>query len=197
MRTFEYNNVKYNTCDEVYPPAEDTFLLVDNLEISETDEILEIGTGTGIISITASLKAKNVTSTDINPNAINCCKKNIELNKRNNITVLESDLFENINKKYDLILFNTPYLPVTEDEENDIYSKAWDGGVDGRKVIDKFIKEVPDYLKENGKIQIIQSSLSNNEKTLEYFNDVGFKAEITATEHQFFEDITLITATKL
>lgn len=192
-----YNGVEYNECDEVYPPAEDTFLLIDNLKVNEEDEALEIGAGTGLVSICASLKCKNVTSTDINPYAIKCIKCNVKLNKRENITIIESDLFENIPNRYDLILFNTPYLPVDEEEHiDDDYSKAWDGGEDGRLVIDKFIEEAPNYLKEDGRIQLVQSSFSDNEKTLEMFKKIGFKAEITALEHMFFEDITLITAFK-
>ena len=192
-----YNGIEYNECEEVYPPAEDTFLLIDNLIINDTDKVLEIGTGSGIVSISASLKCSEVTSTDINPHAIKCAESNIKLNNRENITVILSDLFENIEDKYDLILFNTPYLPVIEEEHvDDDYSKAWDGGESGREVIDKFIEQAPSYLKKGGRIQLVQSSLSDNEKTLKIFEKMGLKAEITAVEHIFFEDITLITAYK-
>lgn len=193
----KYNGIEYTECSEVYPPAEDTFLLIDNLMVESSDKVLEIGTGTGLVSISASFKCSEVTSTDINPYAIKCAKNNIKLNARDNITLIESDLFENINDQYDLILFNTPYLPVIEEEHvDDDYSKAWDGGENGREVIDKFIKEAPQYLKKDGKIQLVQSSFSDNEKTIEYFEKIGFEAEITASLHMFFEDITLITATR-
>lgn len=192
-----YGSVEYEECEEVYPPAEDTFLLIDNLIIDGSDSVLEIGTGTGLVSIYASFKCSYVTSTDINPYAIKCAEHNVKLNNRTNISVIHSDLFENINDEYDLILFNTPYLPVTEEEHiNDDYSKAWDGGENGREVIDKFLKEAPFYLKKDGKIQIIQSSLSDNDKSIEMLEKEGLKAEITAIEHVFFEDITLITAYK-
>jgi len=192
-----YNGVDYNECDEVYAPAEDTFLMIDNLIIKDSDHVLEIGTGSGLVAISASFNCREVTCTDINPYAIKCAENNIKLNDVENITVIKSDLFENIEECYDLILFNTPYLPVMEEEHvDDDYSKAWDGGESGREVIDKFIIQAPDYLKEGGKIQLVQSSLSDNEKTLEMFKELGFKAEITAVEHVFFEDITLITAYK-
>lgn len=192
-----YNGVEYNECDEVYPPAEDTFLLIDNLKIEEDYEVLEIGTGTGLVSIFASLNCKNVTSTDINPYAVKCATNNIKLNNRENVRVIKSDLFENIEDKYDLILFNTPYLPVIEEEHvDDDYSKAWDGGESGREVIDEFIKQAPSYLKENGIIQLVQSSLSDNDKSIEMLEKLGLNAEVTAIEHIFFEDITLITAYK-
>lgn len=192
-----YDGVEFNECEEVYPPAEDTFLLIDNLMVQSGYDVLEIGTGTGLVSICASLKCSSVTSTDINPYAIKCAEANIKLNNRDNITVIKSDLFDNINGKYDLILFNTPYLPVTDEEHiDDEYSKAWDGGENGREVIDKFLKQAPLYLKENGTIQLVQSSLSDNEKTIQTLKKLGLKAEITAIEHIFFEDITLITAYK-
>ncbi|RAP52324.1 MAG: methyltransferase [Methanosphaera sp. rholeuAM270] len=193
----KYADIDYNECDEVYPPAEDTFLLIDNLSIDATDDVLEIGTGSGLVSIFASLQCNTVTSTDINPHAIECARNNVELNNRTNIRIIESDLFENVTEKYDLILFNTPYLPVSmEEHSDDNYSKAWDGGESGREVIDRFIDEAPIYLKKNGRIQIVQSSLSDNEKTLSEFEKKGFEVEITAIEHVFFEDITLITAHK-
>lgn len=194
----KYKNIEYKECENVYPPAEDTFLLIDNLDVKKDDEVLEIGCGSGIVSIAASHKAGCVTCVDINPDAVKCTLDNIKLNNKNNITVFESDLFENITGRYDLIIFNTPYLPVVEEEYdiNDDYSKAWDGGVDGRKVIDCFLKEVSLYLKKNGRIQLVQSSLSNNDKTLDYLNNNGFDASVTACCHQFFEDITLITASR-
>lgn len=193
----KYKDIEYNECEEVYPPAEDSFLLIDNLNIKSSDKVLEIGTGSGIVSISASLKCREVTSTDINPYAIKCARNNIKLNNRENIAVILSDLFENIDEEYDLILFNTPYLPVVEEEHiDDDYSKAWDGGESGREVIDKFIEQAPSYLKKEGIIQLVQSSLSDNAKTLNMFEKMGFKAEITAVEHIFFEDITLITAYK-
>ena len=192
-----YNGVKYDECDEVYPPAEDTFLLIDNLIINGDDDVLEIGCGTGLVSISASYDCKEVTCTDINPHAIKCAQANIKLNNRENVNVIMSDLFENIDEEYDLIIFNTPYLPVMEEEHvDDDYSKAWDGGQTGRDVIDRFIKEAPEYLKDEGRIQLVQSSLSDNEKTLEMFEEMGFDAQITAVEHIFFEDITLISAHK-
>ncbi|MBO7719717.1 MAG: methyltransferase [Methanosphaera sp.] len=191
----KYEDVEYNECSQVYPPAEDTFLLIDNLLVDEDMDVLEIGGGSGLVSIFASRYAKSVDVCDINPYAIECMEANVKLNNRNNIRIIQSDLFENIDSCYDLILFNTPYLPVDEQEHiDDEYSKAWDGGADGRKVIDKFIKQAKKYLKKDGMIQLVQSSLSDNNKTLHMLEEEGFNAEITANEHIFFEDITLITA---
>ena len=53
------------------------------------------------------------------------------------------------------------------------------------------------HLNDNGIVQIIQSSLSGNEETLEKLDQLGFVSEIAAKEHFFFEDITLINAYKI
>lgn len=191
----EYEGLKIETCKDVYLPAEDSFLFADNLLIKPYDKVLEIGPGTGIISMTASKIAKEVTCIDINPKAVNCTKKNIALNNINNIRVLEGDLFEPINKeRFDIILFNTPYLPSDElDIEGDLLTKAWDGGVDGRDTIDRFLNEIKKHLKTKGIVQLVQSSLSDNKKTCKKLEKLGFTVEITANEHIFFEDITVIS----
>ncbi|KAF5086524.1 Release factor glutamine methyltransferase [anaerobic digester metagenome] len=192
---FEYNETYYYIHENVYEPAEDTFLLASNLQTGRKDRVLEIGTGTGLIAITAAKKSMNVVATDINPHAIECASKNIITNRTYNVELRRGDLFEAVEgEKFDLILFNTPYLPTGEDEfiENEL-NAAWDGGKDGREVIDRFLDDLVEHLNSNGRIQLVQSSLSDNDKTLEKLESMGFEASITAKEHAFFEEIVVIT----
>lgn len=190
---------KLETDEMVYEPSDDSFLLAENLDISTRDKVLEIGTGSGIVAMYASKIVDEVIATDINFNAIELAEKNFENNDIKNIKLLFGDLFEPIksegkNQKFDVILFNTPYLPTEECEIlEDNLNYAFDGGLDGRKVIDKFLNEVKDYLNEGGRVQIIQSSLSNVEETLLKLEELGFVTEITASEKFFFEEIVLIT----
>jgi release factor glutamine methyltransferase len=193
MKTEDF---QIKTSDLVYIPAEDTFLLADNLEIDKNDTVLEIGTGTGTVAMYASKLTDNqITVTDINLDALSLAEENFEINNIDNIETVFGNLFEPLeNRKFDVILFNTPYLPT---EENDIIDDdlnyAFDGGADGRKVIDPFLYEVKNHLNDNGKVQLIQSSLSNIPKTLDILEKEGFKCEITASEHFFFEEVALIT----
>ena len=188
-----------NTDDNVYIPAEDSYLLADNLQIKKGQSVLEIGTGSGIVAMYASRLTENITVTDINFDACELARKNFEANDIKNIEILFGNLFEPVkNRKFDVILFNTPYLP-TEDGEvlEDTINYAFDGGLNGRKVIDLFLNEVGNHLNDGGIVQMIQSSLSGNEETLEKLDNLGFIAEIAASEHFFFEDITLINAYKI
>ena len=188
-----------NTDDNVYVPAEDSYLLAENLIIKENQSVLEIGTGSGIVAMYASKLTDDITVTDINFDACELARKNFEANGIENIEILFGNMFEPVkNRKFDVILFNTPYLPTEDDEViDDTINYAFDGGLNGRKVIDLFLNEVGNHLNDGGIVQIIQSSLSGNEETLKKFDEMGFIAEIKASEHFFFEDITLINAYKI
>lgn len=191
---------EFETAEMVYEPSDDSFILANNLNINSNDRVLEIGTGSGIVAMYASKLAKKVVATDINFNAIELAKKNFLANDITNIRLLFGDLFEPIKaepkdkQNFDVILFNIPYLPTDECEilENNL-NYAFDGGLDGRKIIDPFLNQVKDYLNEGGRIQIIQSSFSNIEQTLLKLEELGFLPEITAKEKFFFEEIVLIT----
>ena len=185
---------KINIDDNVYIPAEDSYLLADNLEIKQGQSVLEIGTGSGIVAMYASRLTDNITVTDINFDACELARKNFEDNGIENIEILFGNLFEPVkNRKFDVILFNTPYLPTENDEVlDDNLNYAFDGGFDGRKVIDLFLNEVKNYLNDGGIVQLIQSSLCDNDKTLDILDKQGFVAEIAVSEHFFFEDVVLI-----
>ena len=191
----EYKGIVIYTHPNVYEPAEDTFLLAENLDIQRRDEVLEIGTGTGLIAVTAAQKSKKVTATDINEDAVKCALKNTITNRTYNVELKQGNLFEPVkDEKFDLILFNTPYLPTEEDEKlDDELNAAFDGGLEGRETIDKFLDEVKDHLNEGGRVQLVQSSLSDNEKTIQKLEELGFDASLTATEKCFFEEIVVRT----
>ena len=188
-----------NTDDNVYNPAEDSYLLADNLEINDGQSVLEIGTGSGIVAMYASRLTDRITVTDINFDACELARRNFKDNGIEGIEILFGNLFEPVeNRKFDIILFNTPYLPTEDDDViDDTINYAFDGGVNGRKVIDLFLNEVGNHLNDGGIVQLIQSSLSGNQETLSMLDELGFIAEIKASEHFFFEDITLINAYKI
>lgn len=190
-----YQGMEFQTCKKVYEPAEDTFLLAENLKVKKTDKVLEIGTGTGIIAIITSKITERVIAVDINKYAVECAKKNSDINQ-SNIDIRLGDLFDSLkDEKFDTILFNTPYLPTNEDEQvDDELEAAWDGGVDGRVVINRFIEEVSEHLNPSGRVQLVQSSLSNVEETIGRLMEKGFDVSITASERFFFEEVVVLTA---
>jgi release factor glutamine methyltransferase len=110
---------------------------------------------------------------------------------------MESNLFGAVKKteKFDLILFNPPYLPTTNSERvSGPLNAAFDGGRGGRKVLDEFLKEFDKHLKPNGTLLLIQSSLNNLEKTKRELAKKKFKVEILETQPFFFEKLYLLQA---
>lgn len=119
--------------------------------------ILEIGPGSGAISATIAMEnpESSVTGVDISNEALAVCEINKEKYKISNLQFINSDVFENIGGKYDIIFSNPPYIK-TEDMNNlQIEVKqeptlALDGGKDGLYFYRKIVAESREYLKPNG-----------------------------------------------
>ncbi len=197
-KTFFNNNAFYVSKD-VYEPAEDTFLLAENLTVNKDDVVLDMGTGCGILGILAAKKAKKVIAVDSNPHAVRCAKINAKVNKvADKMDIRLGDLFQPIkqDERFTLILFNAPYLPSGPEEEKTWMGRAWAGGPRGRQLIDRFIAEALRYLSENGRILLVQSSLSDVEETLNKLRETELEARILAEKRFMFETIVLIEARK-
>ena len=182
--------------EKFYGPEEDTFQMIETLkEIYKNKEIkksLEIGIGNGQISKYISTISNNHTGVDINPFAIEETKK--ICNKGN---YFESNLFENINDKYDLIIFNPPYLPNDKKlSDNDWIDKAIYGGKKGNELIIKFLKKLPKYLNEEGTCLLLFSKLSKPEEILELVNNLFLNHELVSTKSYMMEELYIYEISK-
>ena len=119
---WEFYGLPFKVRENVLIPRPDTEILVEQCiqlmrEIEEPN-ILDIGSGSGAISIAIAneLKSSSVTGVDINEDAIRLANENKVLNKIENVNFMKSDLFEKLDEdfKYDLIVSNPPYI--TKDE---------------------------------------------------------------------------------
>ena len=177
------------TLNKIYEPGEDSYLLQKYVDqYSKVDSVLDMGTGTGIQGLTASKYATNVLSVDVNPEAVKQTKTLIEIEKKKNIKILESDLFSKIPKqKFDLIIFNPPYLPKHKHVDNIAL-------VSGKRGVDttlKFMDNVNEYLTTNGKILLITSSLASQSLLDESIKTNLLEKKELEKIHVFFEDIIL------
>ena len=189
-----------------YEPAEDTYLLLETAKnfVDESDQkIWEIGVGSGyIISNIAKQFPKNkYFASDINKDAINNTKK-LFAGLNTKITLKNKSLLTGFKEKFDLIIFNTPYLPCEGREKYDelsILDKALYGGKLGYEVIEEFIYQLNDSMANDGSAIIIFSSLSNLEYIKKILKLNYFEGQILKEENHFFETIYsfLITKSKL
>jgi release factor glutamine methyltransferase len=158
---------------QVYQPEADTYLLLDAAknEVKPNDRVLEIGTGSGLISCELAL-TYDVVATDINPHAVLCARGS-------GVTVVRSDLFAGIKGTFDLILFNPPYLPTQPEERIDDWLEyALDGGKTGRVVIERVAADLGQVLAPHGRVLLLVSSLTGLTEVIDLFSLMGFKAEI-------------------
>ena len=153
--------------------------------------ILDMGSGTGIISIAAYSRGAACTASDINPMAVKSANENFRLNNVHS-TTLESDLFDNIDDshKFDIIFFNPPYY--NYEPRND-FEKAFGGGKDFR-VIREFYKRAKDYLSSDGFVCMIISSDVEIDKIYTIIEEKGYNYKILHKIEKFFETFYIIKA---
>jgi release factor glutamine methyltransferase len=200
IKRVHFDDLLFDISDEVYEPAEDTYLFAENLDVKKGEYVLDLGTGCGILGVLAARKADFVLAVDLNPYAIRCAIKNSTLNNANGkMAFIQADLFLAFSDRtgFDLILFNAPYLPSEETEEATWIARSWAGGKKGRQVVDRFITQVPLHLKPEGRVLLMQSTLTGVEETLNKFAKQHLLATIKAEKKlPFFETLSLIEAKK-
>ena len=150
----------FKVIEGVLIPRQDTEISVEKtlniIENNQIDNMLEIGCGTGIVSISVDIESSvDVTAVDISEKAIENTRINKErLNSK--IKIINSDLFSNINEKFDLIYSNPPYIKSSEIENLQVEVRdyeprlALDGGEDGLFFYRSIIKSSPESLNNKG-----------------------------------------------
>jgi len=168
----------------IYSPDQDSFLLLDVLKKqipkllkkNKNLKLLEIGIGSGIqLKLAKQLKIKNIFGIDINSKAVEHCKKL-------GFNCLESNLFKNVKGKFDLIIFNPPYLPEDKREKKESQLSTT-GGKNGSEIINQFLIQAKNYLNKHARIFLITSSLTKKINWLDY------KKKKLAQKNLFFEKL--------
>jgi release factor glutamine methyltransferase len=171
---------------EVYSPSDDSFLLLKVTNVSPGEHLLEMGCGSGLLSVHAAKAGAVVTAADMNPHAVECTRRNAA---RNNfrIDVVESDLFDKVKGEFDVIAFNPPYLP-EETRSTSWIEKSWTGGTEGNEVVVRFLEDAWRHLAPGGRIYVILSSLGGFTTALKSAK-TRYSSELLEERHMFFESI--------
>lgn len=187
-----FNNTSIKIASDVYEPCEDSFLLAQAALsiIQNSPKMLEVGCGSGIISAVIKNNTQAmITGIDINPHAAKCTKEN-------GVDAIRGDLLSCIRGKFDIIIFNPPYLPTNDEERtSDWINVALDGGNDGRQIINRFLADARNHLAENGRILILVSSFTGIEEVKSKMISLGYFVEEISKERCNFEELLVIVGT--
>jgi len=163
-RKYSFQDIEVIVHPEVFPPhlTLSTKILLDF--ISELDlknkTFLELGCGSGIISLLACEKGAVATASDINRTALEYLKIASEENKLE-VECIYSNLFESLQgKQFDYIIINPPYYPK---KPKNIKEQAWFCG-EGFEYFENLFQQLPDYLSETNQTYMILSEDCNQEK---------------------------------
>ena len=157
----------------------------------DSKNVLDMGCGSGIISLAAASKKAKCKAVDINPEAVKSSNENFRLNGID-AKAIESNLFEMLDKgeKYDIIFFNPPYYNY---EPRDDFERAFGGGKDYR-VIRDFLQQSKNYLAKDGYICLITSSDMGIDTMLSILDEFKLGYNILHTVKRFFETFYIIKA---
>lgn len=171
---------------DVYPPSEDSELLIDALDVRRGERVLEIGCGSGVVSIHCALAGAEVVCGDVNPRAVALTRMNAAANGAV-LEAVETDVYSNVEGRFDLVLFNLPYLPV---EEGEGLARAWSGGPDGLGPLPRLLDGAPKHLLPGGRVVVVTSSLMDRKGLREVL--APYSVRTLAKLPMFFERLSVL-----
>jgi release factor glutamine methyltransferase len=181
--------VRIITLPGVFAPRSDTWMLADVLTAQaglEGADVLELGTGSGAIAIAAARGgAASVTAIDVSRRALMCAWLNARLNGAR-VEARRGDLFAPVReRRFDYVVSNPPYLPAPDPQADGRLPKrgaarAWEGGGDGRSILERICAQVGYHLRPGGTVLLMQSSVSGLARTLDALEAGGLCADVVA-----------------
>ncbi len=152
--------------------------------------VLEIGSGSGILSLVAARKGASVTAVDINPSAVRCTADNARANALEaNLCTIRADLFSGLPARstFDYILWSPPFYP---ENPSDDASFAWNAGL-GYSAIRRFAESAGTHLRVGGKILLLLSTDTDRSTILSFFASYGFRTRVVREERKLFEVLSI------
>lgn len=178
--------------DGVYPPQDDSMLLIDTLErtgLAAGRSVLDLCTGSGVVAISAAaMGASSVTAFDICPHAVRCSRSNaadagvhVDVREGSWTGALDHAPFE-------VIVSNPPYVPTPSGGDMTWIppsagpARAWNAGRDGRAVLDPLCHSAAALLADGGSLLMVHSALAGVERSLDLLRFNGLDANVVASQ---------------
>ncbi len=156
----------------------------------EGKEVLEMGCGSGILSLVAARRGARVTAVDINPRAVECTAGNARGNAlEHTVLAIQGDLFSALPARstFDFILWSPPFYP---QDPSDDAGFAWNAGV-GYSAIRRFAESAGAHLRTGGKILLLLSTDTDRSAILSFFESNGFRMQVVRVKRKLFEVLSI------
>ncbi|GAA5973160.1 hypothetical protein JCM11641_006298 [Rhodosporidiobolus odoratus] len=190
-----YSHLSSADFEDVYEPAEDTFILLDALEqdqalLKGSRVCLEIGSGSGCVSAflgsICGASSALYLCTDLNPPSTVATSRTGTANKvplESIRTDLTSSLFPRLERQVDVLIFNPPYVETDEEEaveaqESGVIERAWAGGKSGMRVTNKVLEQVESLLSDQGLFYLVAVPQNKPVEILKEMKGRGLHGEI-------------------
>lgn len=192
---WEFYGINFKVDERALIPRFETEIIVDYIIKGDfkKDRILDIGTGSGAISLSLgeNLKDSAIIGSDIEDKALDLASLNRSRLGISNVDFIKSDLFQNIDSKFDIIVSNPPYIKKEDYErlEKELYyepKSALLAEDEGLYFYKKIIKGAKDYLNDGG-LLIFEIGYDQKLKLIDLLNKSDFKNIISMKDYNDFD----------
>lgn len=189
---------------EVYAPQHDSRLIIDamrDLDLHRGRRVVDLCTGSGVVAISAAAGgARSVTALDISIAAVRCARANalaagVDVDVRHGSWSRAAEF-----EPFDVILCNPPYVPEPSGDDVEAIPRhvgpaaAFDGGLDGRRILDPLCTAAPTLLASGGTMLLVHSEFSGEGASLTALRQAGLKASVIARQRVPFGPVLLARA---
>ena len=112
------------------------------------DRVLDLGCGSGVLAVFAASKAREVVAVDISPSAVEDTVENCPHLRRTNVTVKQSDMFSNVEGKFDIVLTAPPYLSLKFESDEQQFATS-------DRFLPSLFSQVGDHLVDGGRLLVV------------------------------------------
>ncbi|TDD56946.1 methyltransferase domain-containing protein [Nonomuraea terrae] len=145
-------------------------------EVREGDRVLDMGTGSGVNAILAASKAAEVLAVDVNPAAVEAARRNAERNGvADRVEVRLSDVYEAVDGRFDLIVFDPPYRWFTPRDASELA-----GADPGYRAMTAFFRGARAHLTPGGRMLIGFGTSGDLDHLRGLAREEGFATEVVA-----------------